>query len=67
MSERMIAIVTVPLKPDVELESGKAKILWDGGLDLVAKREGVKAVYWGRQVENRETAMLVIGKNEMEV
>ncbi|KAJ4365539.1 hypothetical protein N0V83_008158 [Neocucurbitaria cava] len=53
-------IALLPLKADLDLESGDAKSAWDETLATLAKQPGLKTLFWGRQIENKDVLMMVI-------
>ncbi len=62
MSERLITVVWLPLKPGLDLEKGNPKKVWDETLDILARQQGCKNLFWGRQVETPDTVTQVLGE-----
>jgi len=61
MSENATEVVYIPMKPGLDLSSGEAKGTWESTLSTIAKQPGVKALYWGRQIENPDTVQMAVG------
>jgi hypothetical protein len=59
MSELATEIVYLPLKPNLDLDTNAT---WAKTLTTIAQQPGVKAAYWGRQIENPDTVQMAIGK-----
>ncbi|KAH9880176.1 hypothetical protein J1614_002202, partial [Plenodomus biglobosus] len=57
---RTVEVVQIPIREGVDLEVGEAKEAWDQVIDTIAKQPGLKAFYWGYQVENPEIVEMVI-------
>jgi hypothetical protein len=49
------------MKPGLDLSSGETKEIWESTLRTIAKQPGVKAVYWGRQIESPDTVQILVG------
>ncbi|RMZ70146.1 nuclear pore complex subunit [Pyrenophora seminiperda CCB06] len=62
MSYPVAEVAYLPLKPSLDLSSGKIKEAWQSTLRTIASQPGFKTGYWGRQIENPDTLQLVIGK-----
>lgn len=62
MSETTIGIEYLPLKAGVDLEAGEAKSMWEAALDTISKQQGVKSLFWGRQIEHPDILQLAIGR-----
>ncbi|RYO67723.1 hypothetical protein AA0116_g24 [Alternaria tenuissima] len=60
MSETTIGIEYLPLKAGVDLEAGEAKSMWEAALDTISKQQGVKSLFWGRQIEHPDILQLAI-------
>lgn len=57
-------IATLPLDAGANLEdpqSSSSKI-WQSALDTISQQDGYQRLYWGRQVENPQIMMLLVGK-----
>jgi hypothetical protein len=54
-------IVYVPLKAGVDLESLSNKPVFEECLNTIANQAGVKAFYWGRQIEHPDVLQMLIG------
>jgi hypothetical protein len=61
MSDPATEIAYLPLKANLDLESGEAKSAWDSTLATIAKQPGFQTLFWGRQVENKDILQLVVG------
>lgn len=55
-------IAYVPIKKDVDLESGEGKSIWDNTLKTIAKQKGFEALRWGVQIETPTVAQMAIGE-----
>ncbi|CAO2656060.1 Nn.00g048630.m01.CDS01 [Neocucurbitaria sp. VM-36] len=60
MPQQATEIAYLPLKAGLDLEAGDAKTAWNEVLTTLAKQPGLKALFWGRQVENKDVLQLVI-------
>jgi hypothetical protein len=61
MAQTTTEIAQLPLKPGVDLNEGDAKGIWQGTLKTIASKKGYQKLYWGVKVEEKETAVLVVG------
>jgi hypothetical protein len=61
MSENATEVVYIPIKPGLDLSSGETKETWESTLNTIAKQPGVKALYWGRQIESPDTVQMLVG------
>ncbi|KAL6705321.1 hypothetical protein ACN47E_007131 [Coniothyrium glycines] len=59
MTEQITEIVYIPLKPDLDLDAGDARRVWDASLATIAKQPGLRKLFWGRQIEDKNTLQLV--------
>jgi hypothetical protein len=59
MSELATEIVYLSLKPNLDLDTNAT---WATILTTIAQQPGIKAVYWGRQIEHPDTVQMVVGK-----
>ncbi|OAL54853.1 hypothetical protein IQ07DRAFT_278701 [Pyrenochaeta sp. DS3sAY3a] len=66
MAQTTTEIALLPLKPDVDLEQGDAKGIWQGMLKTIASQKGYQKLYWGVKVEDKETAVLVVVWDSLE-
>ncbi|KAF1843647.1 uncharacterized protein K460DRAFT_368512 [Cucurbitaria berberidis CBS 394.84] len=60
MTDQATEIVYLTLKAGLDLESGEAKRAWDSTLVTIAKQSGLKTLFWGRQIENKDVLQLVV-------
>ena len=61
MTDAITEIVYLPLKPNLNLESGEKKKVLDDTLDTIASQHGLKSLVWGRQIENPDMLEIVVG------
>lgn len=63
MSYPVTEIAYVPIKKDVDLESGEGKSIWDETLKTIASQKGFKRLSWGTQIEFPTVAQMAIGES----
>jgi hypothetical protein len=61
MSPAVTEIAQLPLLPNTDLHSGEGKKLLDSALEITARQPGLQRLFWGRQVENADVLVIVIG------
>jgi hypothetical protein len=60
MSQAVSEIATLPLRADVNLDSGEDKQILDDTLATIAKQLGFKSMYLGLKVEDPGVMQMVI-------
>jgi hypothetical protein len=56
-------VAYLSLKPGIDLEGSTAEAdIWQEALSTIRAQKGCQRLYWGRQLEDENVLLLVIGK-----
>lgn len=62
MTDSVVEIVYLPLKAGTDVENGDGKSVWQDTVKTVGSQPGVKSLFWGLQIENKDTLQMLVGK-----
>lgn len=64
MASPATEIAYISLKPSLDLEGNTTEAeIWQQALSTISEQKGYQRLYWGRQLEDPDVLLLVIGKS----
>jgi hypothetical protein len=64
MSSEATEVCYLPLKEDIDLEEEETKAILNDTLDTIARQDGLKSLYYGKQIEKPDIMQLVISMSK---
>jgi hypothetical protein len=64
MSNDATEVCYLPLKEDIDLEEEESKAILNDTLDTIARQDGLKSLYYGKQIEKPDIMQLVISMSK---